>query len=64
LQKLPFHRFSDDFVFDQEILISAIKAKYRIGEIAIPVRYFADFSSISFIQSVKYGLQTLLTLLK
>lgn len=64
LKKVPFHKFSDDFVFDQEILVSAIRESYRIGEIPVPVRYFPDASSINFTRSVKYGLQTLLTLLK
>lgn len=63
LTKLPFHRFSDDFVFDQEILISAIRQGFRIGEEQVPVRYFPDASSISFRRSIKYGLSTLFTLL-
>lgn len=64
LQKLPFHKFSDDFIFDQEALISAVYSNYRIGEIAVPVRYFPDASSINFRRSVKYGLSTLVGLLK
>lgn len=64
LRQLPFHRFSDDFVFDQDILISAINNNYKIGEIAVPVRYFKDASSINFRRSVKYGLQILITLSK
>lgn len=63
LQKLPFHKFSDDFVFDQEILISAIRNGYKIGEIPVPVRYFPDASSINFKRSTKYGLSTLYSLL-
>ena len=59
LETLPFHKFSDDFVFDQDILISAIKQGYRIGEIHIPVRYFPDASSINFRRSLKYGLEIL-----
>jgi glycosyltransferase involved in cell wall biosynthesis len=59
LIKLPFHKFSDDFVFDQQILISAIRENFRIGEISIPVRYFPDSSSINLQRSVKYGLSTL-----
>ena len=62
LQKIPFHKFSDDFVFDQHILISAAKDKYRIGEISVPVRYFPDASSINFRRSFKYGVETLITL--
>lgn len=64
LRTLPFQRFSNDFVFDQEILISAIAAGFKIGEIAVPVRYFPEASSINFPRSVRYGLMTLLSLLK
>lgn len=56
LKKLPFHKFSDDFVFDQDILISAVREKFRIGEIPVPVRYFPEASSINFARSVKYGI--------
>jgi len=64
LRTLPFQRFSNDFVFDQEILISAVATGFKIGEIPVPVRYFPEASSINFIRSVRYGLMTLLTLLK
>jgi len=59
LQTLPFHKFSDDFVFDQDILVSAIRFGFKIGEIQVPVRYFPDASSINFRRSVKYGLEIL-----
>ncbi len=59
LEKLPFQRFSNDFVFDQEILISAHAAGFRMGEIAVPVRYFPEASSINFFRSMKYGLMIL-----
>jgi glycosyltransferase involved in cell wall biosynthesis len=63
LKKVPFHKFSDDFVFDQQILISAVRYGFRVGEIPVPVRYFPDASSINFSRSVKYGLSTLLSLI-
>lgn len=56
LEKLPFHKFSDDFVFDQDILVSAVRESYKIGEIQVPVRYFPEASSINFQRSVKYGI--------
>lgn len=62
LEKLPLNLFSDDFVFDQEILISAHGAGFRLGEIAVPVRYFSEASSINFLRSTKYGLMVLYTL--
>lgn len=64
LQKLPFHKMSDDFVFDQEILISAAYANMKISEIPVPVRYFPEASSINFARSFKYGICTLITLVK
>lgn len=64
LHHLPFHKFSDDFVFDQEILISAIKSGFKVGEIPVPVRYFPEASSINFRRSAIYGLGTLLALVK
>lgn len=63
LEKIPFQKFSNDFVFDQQILIYAARHKFRIGEIAVPVRYFPEASSINFHRSLKYGIQTLLNLL-
>jgi len=64
LESIPFHKFSDDFVFDQEILIASARRGHRIGEIPVPVRYEKDSSSINFNRSVKYGLETLLSLTK
>ena len=61
---LPFHKFSDDFVFDQDILISAIKSGFKIGEIPVPIRYFPQASSINFKRSLKYGIEIILDLLK
>lgn len=63
LQKVPFHRLSDDFVFDQQILISAIRKGFKVGETQVPVRYFPDASSINFKRSVTYGIGTLVSLL-
>lgn len=64
LRKIPFQRFSNDFVFDQEILIWAVRHRLRIGEIPVPVRYFPEASSINFRRSLKYGLETLLALMR
>lgn len=63
LEKIPFGRFSNDFVFDQQILISSISYDFKIGEIPVPVRYFKEASSINFWRSLRYGFMTLATLL-
>lgn len=62
LVNLPLESFSNGFVFDQEILISAHGYGYRIGEIPVPVRYFPEASSINFIYSAVYGLKILYVL--
>jgi glycosyltransferase involved in cell wall biosynthesis len=64
LEKIPFKNFSNDFIFDQEILIEAHKQKFNIGEIAVPVRYFKEASSINFIRSTIYGLSILTLLIR
>ena len=55
LDAVPWQRNSDDFVFDNEILAQAIVGGFRIGEISVPTRYFAQASSINFPRSVRYG---------
>ena len=56
LETLPLETFSDDFVFDNQMLCAAIRADFRIGEISCPTRYFPEASSINFKRSVVYGM--------
>jgi glycosyltransferase involved in cell wall biosynthesis len=58
LEKIDYHRNSDDFVFDTEFLAQAVYHGFRIGDIPIPTRYFDEASSINFRRSTKYGAQT------
>jgi len=64
LEKIPFETFSNDFVFDQQLLISARAHNLRIGEIAVPTKYFKEASSINFKRSFIYGCATLYELLR
>jgi glycosyltransferase involved in cell wall biosynthesis len=59
LESIPYRLNSDDFVFDQELVAQAVACKMRIGEIAVPTRYFQEASSVNFRRSVVYGLSTL-----
>jgi glycosyltransferase involved in cell wall biosynthesis len=61
LETIPFERNSDDFVFDTQFLVQAVHFGFRLGDIPVPVRYFAEASQINFRRSTKYGLQTLAT---
>lgn len=62
LKSLPINSFSNDFVFDQQILVSAVANDFQIGEIPVPVRYFKEASSINFTRSVWYGLGIIILL--
>jgi glycosyltransferase involved in cell wall biosynthesis len=60
LDTIPYELNSDDFVFDQELIAQVVAAgDLRIGEIAVPTRYFEEASSVGFRRSVVYGLSTL-----
>ena len=60
LETLPLSENSDDFVFDNQMLVQAVHFGFRVGEISCPTRYIADSSSINFRRSVVYGLGVLL----
>lgn len=64
LEAIPFMKLSNDFVFDQQILFEAIQRGFIIGEIAVPVRYFPEASSINFIRSTRYGIATVLSAIR
>jgi glycosyltransferase involved in cell wall biosynthesis len=61
LETIPYGLNSNDFVFDQELIAQVVAAGLgrRIGEIAVPTRYFEEASSVGFKRSVVYGLSTL-----
>jgi hypothetical protein len=59
LEEVPFLLNSDNFVFDQEMLVQAIHLGFRIKEVPVPTRYFTEASSASFKASVVYGLSIL-----
>src|SRR5262249_50330804 len=64
LEAIPYRQNSDDFVFDTEILAQAVYHGFRLGDVPIPSRYFAEASSIDFARSVRYGLGTLGVMIK
>jgi glycosyltransferase involved in cell wall biosynthesis len=59
LAELPLLANSQDFVFDNEMLVQAHAFRMRIGEISCPTRYFDDASEIGFRRSVVYGIGVL-----
>jgi glycosyltransferase involved in cell wall biosynthesis len=61
LELLPMEANSDDFVFDNQILVQVIAIGGAIGEVTCPARYLPEASSINFRRSVRYGLGCLAT---
>jgi glycosyltransferase involved in cell wall biosynthesis len=59
LETIPFEANSNDFVFDSQFLAQAVYFGFKLGDIPVPVRYFAEASSINFRRSLRYGLATL-----
>jgi glycosyltransferase involved in cell wall biosynthesis len=64
LESIPYRLNSNDFVFDQELVAQAVACHMRVGEIAVPTRYFQEASSVGFRRSVVYGLSTLKVVLR
>lgn len=61
LLDLPILENSDDFIFDNQILLQAFYFGYKVGEITCPSRYDKDSSSINFVRSVIYGIGVIKT---
>jgi glycosyltransferase involved in cell wall biosynthesis len=61
LESIDFHKCSDDFIFDNQILSQIIYARFDIAEITCPTKYFKEASSINFLRSVRYGLGVVYT---
>ncbi len=64
LENLPIYQNSDDFMFDNEMLVQAVYFGFNVGEISCPTRYFEEASSINFRRSVVYGLGVLWTAIR
>ncbi len=59
LTTIPFVLNSDKFVFDTQVIAQTVAFGFKIAEIEVPTRYFAEASSVNFVHSTIYGLATL-----
>ena len=64
LKKLDLKYTSDDFVFDNQMLVQIIWLNYKIAEISCPTKYFDDASSVNFSKCIKYGIGCIVTALQ
>lgn len=59
LDKVPFMKCDDDFIFDNEMIAQIFWQGFEIAEVTCPTKYFDEASSINFVRSSKYGLGVL-----
>lgn len=64
LETIPLLENSDDFVFDNEMLLQIFYFGFSVGEVSCPAYYFPEASSINFQRSVTYGFGVLDTAIK
>jgi Glycosyltransferases involved in cell wall biogenesis len=57
LESIPFQSNSDDFLFDNQLLLQAIFRGCHLGEISCPTHYDEDTSSMSLGKSFKTAFQ-------
>ena len=63
LKQIPYFSFSDDFLFDHQMILWCIQHKIHMTEFSIPAKYDHSVSSISLWRSLQYGLGCLLGIL-
>lgn len=64
LESVPYHDYSDDFVFDTQILFDSIGRGFAVEEVPIPTRYTEESSSISIRRSLQYIAESIYNALK
>lgn len=64
LEAVDFMSFSDDFIFDNEILIAFVQKGMRFKEVPVSTKYFKEASSINFKRSAQYGISIIKNTLK
>ena len=64
LESVNMAAFSDDFIYDTQIIAAGIWKKMRIREVPIVTRYFPEASQINFVRSSIYGLSILGTMVR
>jgi len=55
LERVPFEKNSDDFIFDNQMIAQILWLGYTVAEVSCPTKYFPEASSINFSRSLKYG---------
>jgi glycosyltransferase involved in cell wall biosynthesis len=59
LMSIDYNSYSDDFIFDNQMLAALLHKGFEVGEVTCPTKYFDEASSINFSRSMKYGIGVL-----
>jgi glycosyltransferase involved in cell wall biosynthesis len=59
LNSIPIENNSDDFIFDNQMLLQIISYGFHVGEVTCPTSYTKEASSIGGLSAVRYGLGVL-----
>jgi glycosyltransferase involved in cell wall biosynthesis len=59
LETVPFHDFRNDFIFDNQMFVAALRQGFPTCEVTCPTSYEEDASSIPFSKALRYGIQCL-----
>jgi glycosyltransferase involved in cell wall biosynthesis len=59
LTTVPFHDLRNDFIFDNDMFVAAVRAGFHTCEVTCPTSYEEDASSIPFKKALRYGFQCL-----
>ena len=59
LEAVDFHALRNDFIFDNQMFVAALRGGFPTCEVTCPTVYDEDSSSIPFAKAAKYGLQCL-----
>jgi glycosyltransferase involved in cell wall biosynthesis len=59
LQAIDYNRNSNDFIFDNQVVVQIFEAGFQIAEVTCPTKYFKEASSINLWRSAIYGLGVL-----
>lgn len=64
LTKIDYHKLSNNFIFDNQIIMEVFKRGYNIEEIYCPAKYDSLSSSINFFRSLHYGIGVIINTIK
>ena len=62
LETIPYHKHSNESVFDSQFLMQAASFGFKMGDLPVPCRYMREGSSINLGRSIVHGFGTIRTL--